>query len=93
MPVYKNVISTEPTDDGVLRTFEFKRIHPEHKEWDDIAQDWVTIPEETVLETTVFKFTTEQIESLRIKPDGTSRTDAQIFTIMTDACLENLKAV
>ena len=93
MPVFKNVISTDTVSDGVLRTFEFKRIQPEHKQWDDIVQDWITIPETTVLETIVFKFTTDQIDSLRIKPDGSNRTDNQIFDLLTTACLENLKAI
>lgn len=93
MPAFKNVISTDTLADGVLRTFEFKRIQPEHKQWDDIAQDWLTIPETIALETIVFKFTTDQIESLRIKPDGSNRTDAQIYTILTDLCIENLKGV
>lgn len=92
MPVFRSIISTDTVAEGFIRTFEFKRQSGELAQWDSVAEEMVMVPSSVVTQTTSFLFTTEQVESLRVGPEGT-RTDNEILDILTESCLENLKAV
>ncbi len=93
MPVFKNIVSTEAVAEGLLVTFDFRRESGDHVEFNETTEDMDTIESEPRDETTAFLFTTEQVESLRVAPDETERTDEEIVSILTDRCLENLKAI
>lgn len=93
MPVFKDIISTETVAEGSLVTFDFRRESGDHAEWNETTEEMEIIPSEVRDETTVFLFTTEQVESLRIADDETERTDEEIVGLLVDRCLENLKAV
>ncbi len=90
---YKNIVSTEIVTEGLLVTFDFRRESGDHVEFNETTEEMETIPSEVRDETTTFLFTTEQVESLRVADDESERTDEEIVGILTDRCLENLKAV
>lgn len=93
MPVFKNIVSTEAVAEGLLVTFDFRRESGDHVEYNETTEDMETIQSAVRDETTVFLFPTEQVESLRVASDESERTDDEIVEILTDRCLENLKAV
>lgn len=93
MPAFKNLVSTVTVTEGLLVTFDFRRQSGDQLNWNTTTQKFEIIPSAVRDETTKFVFTTEQVESLRVKPTGGNRTDAQIVEILTDRCIENLKGV
>jgi len=93
MPAFKDITSTEVVTEGLLVTFDFRRESGDLVVYHEDTEEWENIPSAVRDETTVFLFGTEQVESLRIAPDETERTDEEIVDLLVDRCLENLKAV
>lgn len=91
MPAFKNIISTTAVTGGKNCKFDFKRNIEEHKEWNGSVE--TVVPAAVVTETTIFYFTTEQIDSLRVAEDSTNRTDTVVIGLLTDQCVETLKGV